>query len=157
MHGAAGDAGHVHTEFSYQVVGRLMPTGTAWDRAIIVPIEAVWEVHGLHAKENPPGVPAILIKPKTIADACKLRGEYRSDQTVAVFPGEVLTALYATLGDARQVMSIIALAAQALVAAPSLSSPSHMWLNGAARSARCVPSGRPGAPSSASCGSSFWH
>lgn len=116
MHGAAGDAGHVHTEFSYQVVGRLMPTGTAWDRAIIVPIEAVWEIHGLHAEEKPPGVPAILVKPKTIADAYKLRGEYRGDQTVAVFPGEVLTRLYATLGDARQVMSIIALAAQALVA-----------------------------------------
>jgi putative ABC transport system permease protein len=117
MHGAAGDAGHVHTEFSYQVVSRLVPTGTAWDRAIIVPIEAVWEIHGLHAEEKPPGVPAILVKPKTIADAYRLRGEYRGDQTVAVFPGEVLTRLYATLGDARQVMSIIAIAAQALVAA----------------------------------------
>lgn len=116
MHGAAGDAGHVHTEFTYQVAGRLMPTGTAWDRAIIVPIEAVWEIHGLHAEETPPGVPAILVKPRTIADAYKLRGEYRGDQTVAVFPGEVLTRLYATLGDARQVLSIIALAAQALVA-----------------------------------------
>ena len=117
MHGAAGDAGHVHTEFSYQVTGRLLPTGTAWDRAIIVPIEAVWEIHGLHAEEEPPGVPAILVKPKTIADAYRLRGEYRGDQTVAVFPGEVLTRLYATLGDARQVMSIIAIAAQTLVAA----------------------------------------
>ncbi|MFZ5676961.1 MAG: FtsX-like permease family protein [Pseudomonadota bacterium] len=117
MHGAAGDAGHVHTEFQYQVTGRLAPTGTAWDRAIIVPIEAVWEIHGMHGQEKPPGVPAILVKPKTIADAYKLRGEYRGDQTVAVFPGEVLTRLYATLGDARQVMSVIALAAQALVAA----------------------------------------
>lgn len=116
MHGAAGDAGHVHTEFTYQVAGRLMPTGTAWDRAIIVPIEAVWEIHGLHAEETPPGVPAILVKPRTIADAYKLRGEYRGDQTMAVFPGEVLTRLYATLGDARQVLSIIALTAQALVA-----------------------------------------
>ena len=34
-----------------------------------------------------------------------------------VFPGEVLTGLYATLGDARDVMSFIALAAQILVAA----------------------------------------
>lgn len=117
MHGAAGAAGHVHTEFNYRISGRLNPTGTAWDRAIIVPIAAVWEVHGLHADVTPPGVPAILVKPRTIADAYKLRGEYRGDATVAVFPGEVLTRLYATLGDARQVMSIIALSAQALVAA----------------------------------------
>jgi hypothetical protein len=97
------------------------------------PIEAVWAVHGLHAGDSQtpfvpglldgsvtgklPGVPAILVKPKTIADAYKLRGEYRGDATMAVFPGEVLTGLYATLGDARSVMSFIAIAAQILVAA----------------------------------------
>src|SRR5262249_50811357 len=64
-----------------------------------------------------PGVPAILVKPKTIADAYKLRGEYRGDATMAVFPGEVLTRLYATLGDARAAMSFIAMASQILVAA----------------------------------------
>jgi len=36
---------------------------------------------------------------------------------MAVFPGEVLTRLYATLGDARRIMGFIALAAQFLVAA----------------------------------------
>ncbi|MGE0241910.1 MAG: ABC transporter permease [Parvibaculaceae bacterium] len=133
VHGLAGNAGHVHTDFTYKVVGRMAPTDTAWDRAIIVPIEAVWAVHNLHAQDNAtpvvpglldgsvtgklPGVPAILVKPKTIADAYKLRGEYRGDATMAVFPGEVLTRLYATLGDARTVMSFIALASQGLVAA----------------------------------------
>ena len=133
IHGLAGNAGAVHTDFTYEVVGRMAPGGTAWDRAIIVPIEAVWAVHGLHAQghETPvvpglldgsvtgklPGVPAILVKPKTIADAYKLRGEYRGDATMAVFPGEVLTRLYATLGDARTAMSFIALASQGLVAA----------------------------------------
>jgi putative ABC transport system permease protein len=133
IHGLAGNAGPVHTDFTYKVVGRMAPGGTAWDRAIIVPIEAVWAVHGLHAEghETPvvpglldgsvtgklPGVPAILVKPKTIADAYRLRGEYRGDATIAVFPGEVLTRLYATLGDARAAMSFIALASQGLVAA----------------------------------------
>ena len=135
MHGLVENAGHVHTEFTYRVTGRLPPTGTAWDRAIIVPIEAVWAVHGLHAEGAKgrgvfipglldgsitgklPGVPAILVKPRTIADAYRLRGEYRGDATMAVFPGEVLTRLYATLGDARKVLGFIALAAQALVAA----------------------------------------
>src|SRR5690606_17876223 len=56
----------------------------------------------------------------TFADAYKLRGEYRSGATVAVFPGEVLTALYATLGDAKVVLGAVAIGAQALVAAAIL-------------------------------------
>lgn len=40
----------VHDEFAYNVVGILEPTGNAHDRAIYVPIEAVWKVH--HAEES---------------------------------------------------------------------------------------------------------
>ena len=29
------------------IVGRMRPTGTPWDRAIVVPIEYNWSVHGL--------------------------------------------------------------------------------------------------------------
>ncbi len=171
MHGSAETGGHTHTEIAYTVVGRLQPTGTPWDRAILVPIQAVWHVHGLggdhgHAQghgesdadahagedhqgdghdhahedgEHPeaehhggidpdapiaenfgdglPGLPAILVKPKTIADAYRLRQEYRSGNTLGVFPGEVLTGLYATLGDAKAVLSAVAAGSQALVAA----------------------------------------
>ncbi|MBN9028121.1 MAG: ABC transporter permease, partial [Rhizobiales bacterium] len=67
--------------------------------------------------ETTPGVPAILVKPKTFADAYKLRGQYRAGATLAVFPGEVLTNLYATLGDAKTVLGAVAIGAQALVAA----------------------------------------
>ena len=154
MHGLAGEGGRLHAGVRYTVVGRLAPTGTAWDRAILVPIEAVWRVHGLgrnnlptpqslnpllggphsddpfhvdpaaHAPhlgapwpEDLPGLPAVLVKPKSIADAYRLRGEYRRDPTLGVFPGEVLTRLYATLGDARQVLSWVAAGAEGLVAA----------------------------------------
>ncbi|QQM29878.1 FtsX-like permease family protein [Martelella lutilitoris] len=204
MHGAAETGGHTHTELAYHVTGRAEPTGTPWDRAILVPIQAVWHIHGLgheheteadhdhdddhdaeadhdddhqnaaaivaaadhhdddhdaHAEDDPhdddhghasgehdagdhdenehhhgaeaaapidehwhrgetPGLPAILVKPKSIADAYRLRQEYReADGTVAVFPAEVLTRLYATLGDARQVLTAIAIGAQVLVAA----------------------------------------
>jgi putative ABC transport system permease protein len=171
MHGLPEEGGHTHDEIAYRVVGRMLPTGTPWDRAILVPIEAVWSVHGMgvakpdghdhgdagergreheghdhgqddghdpsahdHGHEHEhggaaeaslggpwsaatPGVPAILVKPKTFADAYKLRGEYRLGATVAVFPGEVLTALYATLGDAKTVLGAVAIGAQALVAA----------------------------------------
>ncbi|MBX5202114.1 FtsX-like permease family protein [Rhizobium sp. NZLR1] len=156
MHGSVEEGGETHTELVYHIVGRLRPTGTAWDRAILVPIQAVWHIHGLGASEHEsagatghdhehagadphqhehhgeidpdavldekwaadaPGLPAILVKPKTIADAYKLRQDYRSGNTVAVFPGEVLTNLYATLGDAKQILVAVAAGAQALVAA----------------------------------------
>ncbi|MGZ2503891.1 ABC transporter permease [Rhizobium leguminosarum] len=169
MHGSLEEGGETHTELVYHIAGRLRPTGTAWDRAILVPIQAVWHIHGMEAEEHAedgeheneeasgtdsvehghehekagadhdghghhgkadpdaaldetwtagaPGLPAILVKPKTIADAYKLRQEYRSGNTVAVFPGEVLTNLYATLGDAKQILVAVASGAQLLVAA----------------------------------------
>jgi len=154
MHGTAEAGGETHTELVYHVSGRLKPTGTPWDRAILVPVQAVWHIHGLgeehdddhgataentdqaHADDHDhhgaidadapvnedfdahaPGLPAILVKPKSIADAYKLRQDYRQGATLAVFPGEVLTSLYATLGDARQVLSAVAIGAQGLVAA----------------------------------------
>lgn len=156
MHGTAAEGGHTHGELAYHVVGRLKATGTAWDRAILVPVQAVWHIHGLgedhengddhdhdHAQDgaahddhdhdhhghidpdapvtelfdaDDPGVPAILVKPKTIAAAYKLRQDYRNDRTLGVFPGEVLTKLYATLGDAKLVLSLVAMGAQVLVA-----------------------------------------
>ena len=53
-HGAtAEEDAHDHSHF--EVAGRMALTGTPWDRAILVPVEAVWEVHGLsngHAPER---------------------------------------------------------------------------------------------------------
>ena len=159
MHGSAEEGGHTHTELAYRVAGRLKPTGTAWDRAVLVPIQAVWHIHGMgghhdeveegdhhdehgqvvetheedaHHAANPdapvdetwdaavPGLPAILVKPKTIADAYKLRQQYRAGATLAVFPAEVLTRLYATLGDAKRVLFAVAAGSQTLVAASLL-------------------------------------
>jgi len=156
QHGRVGEPGGTHAEITYRIVGRLAPTGTAWDRAVLVPIETVWLAHHhdepevavagasnpfLHKEDEPhagespldmplqadsvadptaPGVPAIVVKPKTIADAYKLRQQYRSDHSLAVFPGEVLTRLYATLGDVRTILSIVAAGAQGLVGAAIL-------------------------------------
>ncbi|MCQ4628531.1 ABC transporter permease [Shinella sp. CPCC 100929] len=158
MHGLADIAGETHTEIVYKVSGRMAPTGTAWDRAILVPIRAVWQLHGMtgghdhdhdHAGETPeaaaaeehdhehapvdadaaideqfeaetPGLPAVLVKPKTIADAYRLRQEYRGETTLAVFPAEVLTRLYATLGDARSLLLAIAIGTQVIVIAAIL-------------------------------------
>lgn len=163
-HGLAALGGETHTGLTYRITGRMAPTNTSWDRAILVPIQSVWSLHGMsgHADEHDhtaeagdghnaeeaghddhadghghghidpdaaldedwtaeaPGLPAILVKPKTIADAYKLRQDYRGNGTLAVFPGEVLTNLYATLGDAKRVLSAVAVGAQILVAAAVL-------------------------------------
>lgn len=153
VHAELASAGEVHAGATYTVRGRLAPTGSPWDRAILVPIEAVWQVHGMgHPDEaadhdhdageehhhhgaldvdapirpealsdaDAPGLPAIVVRGHTIADAYNLRQLYRKEQTIAVFPAEVLTRLYGTLGDARAVLAAVALAAQALVAAAVL-------------------------------------
>lgn len=154
LHGNAGEGGHHHNDITYKMVGRMAPTGGAWDNAILVPIEAVWAVHGMehdhdhdhehshanetadehaahsdhehkhkHAEEalqtsfenGAANVPAIIVKPKTIADAYKLRQEYRGNGTTAVFPAEVLTNLYAMLGNAKSILMFVALGTQILI------------------------------------------
>jgi putative ABC transport system permease protein len=117
---SAEEAQHRHEGVRYVVVGRLPPLGTPWDSAILVPIESVWETHGLgngHAKDDAalgppfdaakvPGVPAIVVKPRAVADAYALRAQYRQGGTVAFFPAEVLVGLYRTLGDVRDVLVV---------------------------------------------------
>lgn len=38
---------HKHGGVHYHVVGRLPRFGSPWDRAILIPVESVWETHGL--------------------------------------------------------------------------------------------------------------
>lgn len=132
------EAEHVHHGFIYTVVGRLSATGSPWDNAIIVPVEAVWLVHGLpsghpEAKSEDkipigppwiegtvPGVPAVVIKADSVADAYRLRGELRRNGTTALFPAEVLLDLYSTLGDARDLLAMVSVATQGLVIAAVL-------------------------------------
>jgi putative ABC transport system permease protein len=120
--GKAGETGdeaqHRHEGVRYTVVGRLPRQGTPWDTAILVPIESVWETHGFgngHAAEDAalgppfdstkvPGVPAIVVKPRAVADAYALRAQYRQGGTMAFFPAEILVNLYKTLGDLRDVL-----------------------------------------------------
>jgi len=163
--------------FKFSVVGRLPKSGTAWDNAILVPIEAIWGIHtgasmaqhhdqhsvldhpatsykanpatrpATHSATPPPtlgppwaadeikGVPAIVVRVKSPADAYRLRAQYqfrsnsiRTDSTqgteinassrsstMAVFPAEVLVEIYAVMGDMRKVMTALSLATQAMV------------------------------------------
>lgn len=126
---APEEAAHRHGGVSYSVVGRLPRLGSPWDRAVLVPIESVWETHGLgngHAAddgrigasfdaEKIPGVPAVVVKPGSIADAYALRAKYRQGGTMALFPAEVLVSVYRTLGDLRDLLVIAAVLNDVLV------------------------------------------
>ncbi len=114
---------HRHEAVRYEVVGRLPRLGSPWDRAILAPIESVWETHGLgngHAAESSPlgppfdaekmpGVPAIVVKPNSVADAYALRSQHRQGGTMAFFPAEVLVSIYQTLGDMRDLLLVAAI------------------------------------------------
>ncbi|MEI3773502.1 MULTISPECIES: FtsX-like permease family protein [Pectobacterium] len=177
IHGQVGTEGaHAHDDVTYTVVGVLPADGSAWDKAILVPVNAVWRVHGIHPPHtaddehhddhdhehgahehegehdahpaegaesrdhhadaaqpvtashddehgeeeahghaHQAGLPAIVVKPKTIAGAYQLRSLYRNNTTLAVFPGEVLVKLYSMLGDIRELLTYISLGTQGLV------------------------------------------
>jgi putative ABC transport system permease protein len=133
-HGHPAGEGSVHEGFRYVVVGRMPRLGGPWDHAIVAPVEALWRLHARPTghgagveRVGPPwdgaelaGVSAIVVKPRSVADAYRLRARYREGETMAVFPAEVLVELYAMLGDARTLLSVFALATQALVIAAVL-------------------------------------
>ncbi len=137
MHGQAAlvDQDAEHGGIEYTVVGRMAPLGGPWDKAFVGTIEAVWVVHSLPTGHPPlpdgdpdpskigppwlegltPGVPAIVVKPDKLRDAYRLRQKYRTGDTMALFPAEVLIDIYARMGDARDLLAVISVATQALV------------------------------------------
>ncbi len=127
--GAAAEE-HAHEGENYVVTGRMAATGSPWDRAILVPIEGVWEVHGLgtgHAPDRQealgppfdpdafPGTPAILVVADKLVDNYALRSAYTRSDTMAFFPGTVIATLNSLMGDVRQIMSVMSLVTQMLV------------------------------------------
>ncbi|WCR05224.1 FtsX-like permease family protein [Paracoccus saliphilus] len=130
-HGVGDAAEHdAHGGAEYRVVGRMQPTGSPWDRAIVVPVESVWEIHVLptgHAPDNAdqlgppfdpgyfPGTPAILVSAEQLYANYALRAEFTTAETMAFFPGSILASLHSVMGDVRQVMSLMAIVTQILV------------------------------------------
>lgn len=127
VHGG-NDALDAH-EALLTVVGRMWPTGSPWDRAVLAPVEQVWALHGLPVGHAPgsaqlgppfdaahtPGIPAAVMHTPKLAQAYRLRSAYNGREAMAFFPAEALLQLYAVLGDIRQLMSLLALVTQALV------------------------------------------
>lgn len=132
-HGVGDTAEHgAHGDLEYTVVGKMPLTGSPWDRALIVPIESVWSVHGLASGHGPdwdgtlggpfdpdyfPGTPAAIVRAESLGATYSLRAEFSTERTMAFFPGTILARLHALMGDIRQVMSILAGVTQVLVTA----------------------------------------
>lgn len=130
-HGESNE--YTHAGFPLRVTGRMKPSGTAWDRAILVPIEQVWYTHGLpsghsrknHGKLGPPfdveflsSVPAVFMGSyKPFA----LRSKYNNQHIMAFSAGNVLPRLYAIMGDIRGLFSILTLLTQIMVCAAIIS------------------------------------
>jgi putative ABC transport system permease protein len=143
IHSAHGDgdiAGHddahddddADSHGGLRVVGRMPKTGTAWDSAVLVPIEYSWSTHALLAGDpGVPGVlepgdalgpvPAVVLDTEKLVDAYGLRTRWQTDATTAFFPAEALSEIYAYMGDVRRIMSALTTATQALVIAAILS------------------------------------
>jgi putative ABC transport system permease protein len=132
LHGHGDAAEDLHGDNEITVVGRMNPTGSPWDRAILVPIENIWKVHGLafgHAPESAdqigppfdpdffPGTPAFLLHSDEIWDNYAVQARYDNAGSMAFFPGAVLAQLHSVLGDVREMMSLMAVLTQVLVAA----------------------------------------
>jgi len=110
------EAGNRHEHTKLTVVGRLPQLNSPWDRAILIPVESVWETHGLgnghlvdggalgvpFDAEKVPGVPAIVVKPAQVFQAYQLRSAYRQNGTMALFPAEVLVQLYQAMGNVKE-------------------------------------------------------
>ncbi len=127
-------AGHAHDHDGHAAVprglgdyGLVAKTGPAHGPSASEALPAGVSHLGPPWGEGMAGVPAIIVKPKSIANAYQLRQQYRTQTTLGVFPAEVLTRLYATLGDARLVLAMIATGTQILVgAAVALVSVVHL-------------------------------
>ncbi|MFN4154210.1 MAG: ABC transporter permease [Paracoccaceae bacterium] len=119
-----------HHGAEYTVTGRMAATGSPWDRAILVPVEAVWEVHGLANGHAPgagdrigppfdaayfPGTPAILVRSEALWGNYALQSRYTRADMMAFFPGTVLAQLHGLMRDVREAMSLMAILTQGLV------------------------------------------
>lgn len=93
----------------YRVVGILAPVQGPYDKAILVPLEDIWEAHAGHGSTLVPGqkgeVTAILVRPKGYGQAMQLLAAWqrkKGGSSQLLFPAQSLIALYGMVGQSRQ-------------------------------------------------------
>lgn len=129
-HGRSPGNRHEHRETGeISVVGVLSPTGTPWDKAVLVPIEYSYEAHGFplsgvrllelsdEALKKLPGFSAVVVKPKSVSDAYRLHAKFNKTTfqdhkknfvpTNGIFTGEVLISLFSVLDSAGKALTLV--------------------------------------------------
>ena len=93
----------------YRVVGILAPVQGPYDKAILVPLEDIWEAHAGHGSALVPGqkgeVTAILVRPKGYGQAMALLAAWQRKKgglSQLLFPAQSLIALYGMVGQSRK-------------------------------------------------------
>ena len=93
----------------YRVVGILAPVQGPYDKAILVPLEDIWEAHAGHGSALVPGqkgeVTAILVRPKGYGQAMQLLAAWQRKKgglSQLLFPAQSLIALYGMVGQSRK-------------------------------------------------------
>lgn len=82
-----GDGDLVHDE-EYTVVGIMAPTGGPADRAILTPIESIWEAHGQEGEQRQ--VTAVLYSAEQLVGIYNTARRINAGkEAMAVFPGQV--------------------------------------------------------------------
>lgn len=72
-HGMSGAEGaHVHTEYDFEVVGLLQPSGTAHDRALFIDLTNSWIMHARDRRDREAGSATADIDPEDLAPEEKL-------------------------------------------------------------------------------------
>lgn len=131
VHGDGSGGAYDEHDFEYLITGQMKRTGSPWDNAVLVSVESVWDVHGMPLGHGPDwdgtlggpfdpdqfaGTPAVLVHAEQLWANYALQSEFNTAETMAFFPGNILAQLHALMGDIRQVMSLLAVATQVLVA-----------------------------------------
>jgi len=94
-----------HSDIKFKIVGQLPFTASKWDKAILVPIETLWTIHEKEGYQKKNSAPAIVINPRSIAEAYQLRADYGKDGSMAIFSGEILVRFYSTMADIRTLLT----------------------------------------------------
>lgn len=116
-----GIAENAHHDHPYEVVGILKPSGTAYDNAVYVSIEAVWDAHAHEEEPLSPysisqeateqihnQVTSILVLPTGFIEQNQLAQEFYLNPTLQVaFPGQELGNIIHLLNQGQDVLNTI--------------------------------------------------
>ena len=102
QHGLLEGVPGVAHEATYTIVGILKPSDTPLDRAIFVPLDSYWEVHGATTRE----ITAAMIRPVGIKEFYQLHQEInQSTVAQAVLTGQGMARLFDLLGQGQAILT----------------------------------------------------